>query len=66
MNPYESRKLLDEYLLFHYGTPEEVADFLAAYVDAGCRTFNVMAVTTSTERAIEGVAAIRERLAKLG
>jgi len=24
MNPYETEKLLSEYLLFHYGTPEEV------------------------------------------
>jgi putative 4-mercaptohistidine N1-methyltranferase len=24
MNPYESNKLLGEYLLFHYGTPEEI------------------------------------------
>ena len=24
MNPYETEKLLNEYLLFHYGAPEEV------------------------------------------
>src|SRR5205085_9667368 len=24
MNPYETEKLLGEYLLFHYGSPEEV------------------------------------------
>ena len=23
-NPYETRRLLDEYLLFHYGSPEEI------------------------------------------
>ncbi|CAN5244991.1 hypothetical protein BH23VER1_BH23VER1_29730 [soil metagenome] len=28
-NPYESQKLLDEYLLFHYGTLEEIAAPLA-------------------------------------
>lgn len=46
-----------------YGTPDAVADFLAPYVAGGCRTFNVMAVAASSERAIDGVAAIRERLA---
>ncbi len=45
-----------------YGSPEEVADFLAAYVEAGCREFNVMAVTGSTEGAVDGVGEIRERL----
>lgn len=46
-----------------YGCPEEIADFLAPYVHAGCRHLNIMPVAASTEAAIEGVAAIRERLA---
>jgi alkanesulfonate monooxygenase SsuD/methylene tetrahydromethanopterin reductase-like flavin-dependent oxidoreductase (luciferase family) len=46
-----------------YGPPREVADFLAGYVEAGCREFNVMAVAESPERAVDGVAAIRDRLA---
>ena len=45
-----------------YGSAKEVADFLAPYVDAGCREFNVMAVAASTEHAIDGVAEIRELL----
>jgi alkanesulfonate monooxygenase SsuD/methylene tetrahydromethanopterin reductase-like flavin-dependent oxidoreductase (luciferase family) len=45
-----------------YGSAEEVADFLRPYLDAGCGSFNVMAVAESSERAIDGVAAIRERL----
>jgi len=45
-----------------YGTPEEVADFLAAYAEAGCRHFNVMPIASNVEAGIEGVAEIRERL----
>jgi alkanesulfonate monooxygenase SsuD/methylene tetrahydromethanopterin reductase-like flavin-dependent oxidoreductase (luciferase family) len=45
-----------------YGSPELIAEFLAGYVAAGARDFNVMAVAGSTEQAIDGVAEIRERL----
>ena len=45
-----------------YGTPAEIADFLAPYVEAGCREFNVMAVAESTEVEIDAVAEIRRRL----
>ena len=44
------------------GAPAEIADFLAPYVEAGCRLFNVMAVADGPERAIDGVAEIRARL----
>jgi hypothetical protein len=40
-----------------YGPPEEVADFLAPYVDAGCTTFNISPVI---DDATEGVAAVGE------
>ena len=46
-----------------YGSADEVADFLAGYLEGGCRSFNVMAVAASSERAVDGVARIRERLA---
>ena len=46
-----------------YGSVGEIADFLAPYLAGGCRSFNVMAVAASSERAVEGVAMIRERLA---
>ena len=46
-----------------YGNPAEVADFLAPYVEVGCREFNVMAVAESPEAEIDGVAEIRRRLA---
>ena len=45
-----------------YGSVAEIADFLAPYQEAGCSSFNVMAVAASTEQAIDGVAEIRERL----
>jgi alkanesulfonate monooxygenase SsuD/methylene tetrahydromethanopterin reductase-like flavin-dependent oxidoreductase (luciferase family) len=45
-----------------YGSPEAVGDFLAAYGEAGCRDFNIMAVAESSEHAVDGVAAIREHL----
>ena len=40
-----------------YGPPEEVADFLAGYVEAGCTVFNLAPVTDDSA---EGVAAIGE------
>jgi hypothetical protein len=45
-----------------YGTPDEIADFLAPYAEAGCSSFNVMTVSESSERGIDGVAEIFARL----
>jgi len=45
-----------------YGTADAVADFLAPYAEAGCGSFNVMAVADSSEGAIDGVAEVAERL----
>ena len=45
-----------------YGSPAEIADFLAGYVEAGCSDFNVMPVAESSEYAVDAVAEIRERL----
>jgi alkanesulfonate monooxygenase SsuD/methylene tetrahydromethanopterin reductase-like flavin-dependent oxidoreductase (luciferase family) len=45
-----------------FGTPAEIADFLAPYVEAGCASFNVMAVADGSERGVDGVAEIRARL----
>ncbi|MBC8188419.1 MAG: LLM class flavin-dependent oxidoreductase [Proteobacteria bacterium] len=45
-----------------YGSPSEVADCLAPYLEAGCRHLNVMPITDSPEASIDGVAEIRERL----
>ena len=49
-----------------YGTPAEIADFLAPYVEAGCETFNVMPVAASPEAGIDATAEIRERLHAVG
>ena len=45
-----------------YGSPARIADFLAPYVEAGCRFFNVMPVAGSPEAGIEAIAEVRERL----
>jgi len=45
-----------------YGSPREIADFLAPYLASGCTRFNIMPVAASTEAALEGAAEIRERL----
>jgi len=45
-----------------YGSPAEIAEFLAPYVEAGCTRFNVMPVAATPEHEVEAVAEIRERL----
>jgi len=45
-----------------YGTAAEVADFLAAYRDAGCELFNIMPLAETEEAGIAAVAEIRRRL----
>ena len=46
-----------------YGSPAEIAEFLAPYVEVGCRSFNVMVVSESSERGIDAVAEVKQRLA---
>jgi hypothetical protein len=45
-----------------YGSPRDVADFLAPYLEAGCEDINLMGVAASTEATLEAVAEVRERL----
>ena len=45
-----------------YGTADEVADFLAPYVEKGCRVLNIMPVADSPEAGIDAVAEIADRL----
>ncbi|TFG94863.1 MAG: LLM class flavin-dependent oxidoreductase, partial [Myxococcales bacterium] len=45
------------------GDPARIAEFLSPYVEAGCTSFNVMAVAESTEAAIDAVAELKRRLA---
>ena len=46
-----------------YGTPEEVADFLHPYIEAGCTVFNVIPCATDHETAVSGVSELRRLLA---
>lgn len=42
-----------------YGTPQEIAASLRSYVDAGCRSFNLIPLGDDLDRAIEGAEAVR-------
>lgn len=41
------------------GTPEQLAEFLAPYVDAGCHIFNLIVCGESAEAEVEAVAEVR-------
>ena len=45
-----------------YGTSEDVAEFLAPYIEAGCSTFNVIPCAADDESAIGAVAQVRSLL----
>jgi hypothetical protein len=47
-----------------YGTADDVAEFLAPYVDAGCREFNLIPQSPDHDQAIAGAAAVRRLLAR--
>jgi alkanesulfonate monooxygenase SsuD/methylene tetrahydromethanopterin reductase-like flavin-dependent oxidoreductase (luciferase family) len=46
-----------------YGTPEQVAEFLAPYVVAGCTTFNLIPQSPDAETAVHGAAEVKRLLA---
>jgi alkanesulfonate monooxygenase SsuD/methylene tetrahydromethanopterin reductase-like flavin-dependent oxidoreductase (luciferase family) len=46
-----------------YGTPADVADFLAPYVEAGCSAFNVIACADDDQTAVAAVGELRRLLA---
>ncbi len=46
-----------------YGTPEDVAEFLRPYIEAGCSAFNVIPCAGDDESAIAAVSELRVRLA---
>jgi len=46
-----------------YGTPEEVADFLRQYIDAGCWAFNVIPCASDEETTIAAVGELCRPLA---
>jgi len=45
-----------------YGSPAEVAEFLAPYLAAGCADINLMGVAASSEATVDAIAEVRERL----
>jgi alkanesulfonate monooxygenase SsuD/methylene tetrahydromethanopterin reductase-like flavin-dependent oxidoreductase (luciferase family) len=45
-----------------YGAPDEVANALAPYLEAGVTSFDIIAAGADTERALEGAAAVRDQL----
>ena len=47
-----------------YGTAEDVAEFLAPYVDAGCRWFNLIPQADDPDAALAGAAAVKKLLAR--
>jgi alkanesulfonate monooxygenase SsuD/methylene tetrahydromethanopterin reductase-like flavin-dependent oxidoreductase (luciferase family) len=47
-----------------YGTADDVAEFLAPYVDAGCTTFNLLPQSDDRESALAGAAAVKKLLAR--
>ena len=46
-----------------YGTPEDVAEFLAPYVDAGCTWFNLIPQAGDRDASLAGAAAVKKLLA---
>jgi len=46
------------------GSPEEIAASLQPYVDAGCRSFNLIPVADGEQAALEGAAAVRAALGR--
>jgi alkanesulfonate monooxygenase SsuD/methylene tetrahydromethanopterin reductase-like flavin-dependent oxidoreductase (luciferase family) len=45
-----------------YGTPDDVADFLRPYIEAGCSTFNIIPCAGDADMAIAGVGELRRLL----
>jgi alkanesulfonate monooxygenase SsuD/methylene tetrahydromethanopterin reductase-like flavin-dependent oxidoreductase (luciferase family) len=45
-----------------YGTPEQVAEFLYPYIEAGCTVFNVISCADDHETAVAAVSELRQRL----
>jgi alkanesulfonate monooxygenase SsuD/methylene tetrahydromethanopterin reductase-like flavin-dependent oxidoreductase (luciferase family) len=45
-----------------YGTPDDVAEYLAPYVQAGCTEFNLIPQSPDRDQALAGAAAVRKLL----
>jgi alkanesulfonate monooxygenase SsuD/methylene tetrahydromethanopterin reductase-like flavin-dependent oxidoreductase (luciferase family) len=47
-----------------YGTPEDIAEFLVPYVEAGCTSFNLIPQAVDRETSLAGAAAVKKLLAR--
>jgi hypothetical protein len=45
-----------------HGTPAEVAEYIAPYIDAGCTSLNFIPYASSAEAGIDAVAEVRQIL----
>ena len=45
-----------------YGTPDDIAEFLRPYVDAGCTEFNLLPRSPDVDDVIDYVATVKKRL----
>jgi probable F420-dependent oxidoreductase len=45
-----------------YGTPDEIAEFLVPYLEAGCDHLNLLAVQSNPEETVEAALAVKETL----
>ena len=48
-----------------YGRPEDIAEFLAPYIEAGCDHLNLLSVNSEQDQAVQSALAVKEALAKL-
>ncbi len=48
-----------------YGPPEQIAEFLAPYVEAGCSHLNLLGVQPKQDEVVQAALAVKEALAKL-
>jgi probable F420-dependent oxidoreductase len=47
------------------GTPEQIAEFIAPYIEAGCSHLNLLAVQSSPEETVEAGLAVKEAVLKM-
>jgi hypothetical protein len=48
-----------------YGRPEDIAEFLGPYIEAGCSQFNLLAVQSSPDETVEAGLAVKEAVGKM-
>lgn len=48
-----------------YGKPEQIAEFLGPYIEAGCTQLNLLAIQQSPSEVVDAAIAVREAIGKL-